>query len=126
MGHTGIILIQEPWVNNNKIMGFGLFRNRIFRANVGVNPRAAIYAAPEFQTMLLNQFSDKDTVVVRVSRSVAHGGDLLVASCYMPDTADCPYTDLLIKALDFSKVNNVPIILGCDANAHHKVWGART
>lgn len=49
---------------------------------------------------------------------------MLVASCYMPDTADCPYTDLLIKAMEFSKVNDVPIILGCEANAHHTVWGS--
>lgn len=122
--HTFILLIQEPWVNNNKIMGFGLYRNRIFRANVGVNPRAAIYVTPHLQAMLLHQFSDRDTTVVRISRTAADGGDLLVASCYMPDTADCPYTDLLIKAMDFSKVNNIPIILGCDANAHHTIWGS--
>ena len=125
VGHTSIILIQEPWVNKNKVMGFGKHRNRIFQASVGTNPRAAVYVTPDLQAMLLHQFSDGDTTVVRIVRTAADGGDLLIASCYMPDTADCPYTDLLIKAIDFSKANNVPIILGCDANAHHTVWGSK-
>lgn len=122
--HTSVTLIQEPWTNLNKVLGFGVYKNRIFRAKTEANPRAAIYVAPELQAMLLCQFSDRDTTVVRITMKAEQGGDLLVASCYMPDAADCPYTDLLKKAIECSKEKNVPLILGCDANSHHTVWGS--
>lgn len=51
--------------------------------------------------------------MVRISKTAASGGDLLGRSCYTPDTVDCPYTDLLVEVIDFSKASNVPIILGC-------------
>lgn len=122
--HTNVVIIQEPWVNNSKIMGFGPYRNRVFSVDNGRRTRAAIYVAPTLQTMLMRQFSDEDTVVVRVVRDAAQGGDLLIGSCYMPDMATLPYTELLTEAVEFSRENGVPMLLGCDANSHHIVWGS--
>lgn len=79
MGHTNIVLIQEPWTNNGKIMGFGPYRNRIFNAGSGGRSRATIYVAPDLQAMLLQQLSDGDTAVIRISRTAAEAGDMLVA-----------------------------------------------
>lgn len=124
MGDTHIVLIQEPWENNRKIMGFGVYKNRIFSADCQGRKRSAIYVVPGLKAMLLRQFSDEDTTVVRIFRPVSFGGDLLVASCYMPGTAVLPYTDLLTEAVKFSKDKGVPMILGCDANSHHTVWGS--
>lgn len=124
MGHTGVVLIQEPWVNKSMIMGFGYYKKRVFSGGKGGRIRAAMYVAPKYQTMLMRQFSDEDTAVVRITRDTAHGGDLLIGSCYMPDTADTPYTQLLTDAIEFSKVKGIPILLGCDANSHHTVWGS--
>ena len=105
-------------------MGFGLHKHRVFQANTTACPRAAIYVTPDLQAMLLNQFPDRDMVVVRLSRTIAEGGDLLIAYCYMPDTAAEPFTDLLIETIEFSKEKKLPLLLGCDANAHHVVWGS--
>lgn len=124
VGHTDILLIQEPLVNRGKVMGFGPYRNRIFSAGGEGRTRAAVYVAPGLQAMLLRQFTDEDTAVVRVTRTAAQGGDVLIASCYMPGTAELPYTDLLTKAVEYSKEENIQIILGCDANSHHTVWGS--
>ncbi len=123
-GHTNSVLIQEPWVNNGNITGFGLFRNRIFSVKGNGRTRAAVYVAPNLQAMLLRQFSDEDIVVVRIARAASQGGDLLLVSCYMPDTAASPCSDLLTKVIEFSQENDIPLILGCDANSHHTVWGS--
>ena len=122
--HTSVILIQEPWVNNNKVLGFGRFSNRIFKTNKKVSPRAAIYVSSELDAIQLHQFSDRDLVVVRVTRTADQGGDFLIVSCYMPDKEKVPYTDLLIKVIEFSEEKKVPILMGSDANAHHTVWGS--
>lgn len=124
VGHTNVVLIQEPWVDNQTVKGFGLYRNRIFNAIGEGRTRSAIYVAPELKAMLLCQFSDEDTTVVRFSRPAALGGELLVASCYMPDKAVVPYTELLKETVKFSKKKGIPIILGCDSNSHHIVWGS--
>ena len=105
-------------------LGFGFHKNRVFQANTTECPRGAIYVTPDLQAMLLHQFSDRDMVVVKLSRTMAQGGDLLIASCYMPDTAVEPFTDLLIEAINFFKEKKLPLLLGCDANAHHVVWGS--
>lgn len=62
--------------------------------------------------------------MVRLFGANPLGGDLLIASVYMPGTSIEPRTDKLAGAIAFAEAENIPIILGCDANAHHNVWGS--
>lgn len=123
--HTGITLIQEPWVRGKKIHGFGQLHNRLFYNRAGSKPRAAIHVSPNVEAMVLNQFTDDDLVTVRVCRKSTEGGDFIVVSAYLPfDSTEPLPGSSLEKIVIFCKIKQVPLIVGTDANAHHKIWGS--
>lgn len=122
---TEISLIQEPWIRGNKINGFGQLNNRLFYNRAGKRPRAAIHVSPNINAMILNQLSNDDLVAVRICRNAREGGDFVVISAYLPfDSKDAAPGLTLEKAVEFCKASNIPIIIGTDSNAHHKIWGS--
>lgn len=125
MGHTRIAPIQEPWIRDNKVCGFRDLNKRIFYKRTGKTPRAAVYVSAGLNAIFLNQFSDDDTAVVRISREEAEGGDFLVVSSYLPsDAVSPPPSKKLVEVVEYSREANVPMILSCDSNSHHKIWGS--
>lgn len=103
------------------VKNLGIMRARLLtllKAELGT-PTALLghYVEPRLRAMVLNQFSDEDLVVVRLFGADPAGGDILVASCYMPGEE----TD----AIEFAEANGLPMVLGFDAKAHHVVWGSK-
>lgn len=120
--HTYISIIQEPWIRGKKIYGFGQLHNRLFYNRTGTRPRAAIHVSPNMNAMVLNQFTDDDLVSVRICRSLTEGGDFIVVSAYLPyDSIEPPPGSSLSKVVDFCKSERVPLIVGTDSNAPHKI-----
>lgn len=52
--------------------------------------------------------------------------ELIVCSAYFPGdiNAEEPPPAAIRRLFEFSRRNNIQLIMGCDANAHHTVWGS--
>ena len=51
-------------------------------------------------------------------------GKLVIGSAYFPhDSATHPPEEVR-SLVDYCKVRGLPLLLGCDANSHHKLWGS--
>ncbi|XP_073948990.1 uncharacterized protein [Choristoneura fumiferana] len=52
------------------------------------------------------------------------GKALIFSSAYLPYEATDPITPLLRSLVENSSKANTGLIIGCDANAHHVIWGS--
>ncbi|XP_024874752.1 uncharacterized protein LOC112456449, partial [Temnothorax curvispinosus] len=94
-----LFLIQEPWLVKGHIKGLGGC-GKLFKADNAERPRACI-VAKGIDACLLPQFSDGD----------------LVARNYPPQRN-------MIEIVAYAKKKGLELLLGCDANSHHLVWGS--
>ncbi|XP_048511939.1 uncharacterized protein LOC125501084 [Athalia rosae] len=106
--HTDISLIQEPWVYKGLVRGLES-RNGAILCKIGgpddPGPRAAIYINSRHQALKLNQFCYRD----------------LVAAL---DSKDPPPTEELKALVRYCTSKGLELLVGCDANSHHTVWGS--
>ena len=72
---------------------------------------------------LMPQFSNKDVVAVRVKNVRREGDSFVFVSAYMALEEPAPLV-ILKELLSFSDRDNIPTVIGTDANAHHTVWGS--
>jgi ribonuclease HI len=124
---SSIYLIQEPWVANNKIMGFNCSKMNLFYSNSNSNlaPRTCVVASKGLKLTLLPQFSSRDTTTVIINGANSRQSDVILSSFYLANPSDEDLPGEMFRALNtYSKVKNIPIIMGGDANAHHIIWGS--
>lgn len=111
-----ILLIQEPYARENKIIGFN--QANIFQTN-GNNPRAGIILTNKnIDACMILQHSDSDLVCVEISCSKLK---CIVISAYFDIHRDIN--------LDLEKIEHVLkyfhdsiIVIGLDSNARSKYW----
>ena len=118
---SGLVLIQEPWTYatkiRSKLRGWNLFQG-IEKRN---RPRACIYATPDL--CCSQMFSNEDIVVIRVDNVCRKGDSFVFASAYMAAEEPAP-PNLLRNLLVFTESEQIPTIVGTDANAHHTISGS--
>lgn len=126
MMHTPISLIQEPYLFRDKVGGLGGMRGSIFCASSSPGPRACIYIDSKLKAIKLNQLCTRDLAVARISLILnGKAVDLVVGSAYLPyDSKEPPPTRELRTLIDYCSVEGLMLIVGCDANSHHTVWGS--
>lgn len=127
-GHTDLAFLQEPWVYKNQIKGLNSKSREIWTwtGTRSTRPRACIVVSDKFQSSLLQEYSDADQVAIQM-RVVRDGKEqnIIFCSVYMPfDSPEAPPNIKLIELINFTKTNNLQLIIGCDANAHHLAWGS--
>ena len=66
-------------------------------------------------------FSKKDIVAVRVNNVGRRGHSFVLVLAYMATKEPAP-PNLLRNLLIFTKNEQIPTIVGADANAHHTTW----
>lgn len=115
-------LIQEPWINNKTIQGIKNKHNTIIYNLTTARARAAIILDRTIKCLPLTDFITDDCVAVLIE---AQRGlikeDLVIASIYFP--GDEPIiNNTFTKLIKFCEKKN--LIIGCDSNAHHIVWGS--
>ena len=72
---------------------------------------------------LILQFSSEDVVAVRVKNVRREGDSFVFVSAYM--ALEEPALPVIPKELlSFSDRDEIPTVIGTDANAHHTVWGS--
>jgi len=125
---VGMALIQEPWIYKKHIRGLNIRNGHIYYDTNCDIPRACILVlgATCIQARLLKQYTNRDVVAVQVTLRI--GGDertAIFGSVYLPyDAEDLPPSRELVSLVEFSKYQKLPLIIGCDANAHHTCWGS--
>ena len=117
------MLAQEPWTCTTKIKSKRRGWNPFPGTEKGNRPWACIYATPDLCCSLISIFSNEDIVAVRVNNVCGRGDSFVFASAYMAAKEPAPpnsLTDLLV----FTENEQIPTIVGTDANAHHTIWGS--
>lgn len=135
-----LALVQEPQLTDNVAMGCRVKKIpgtlAIQASNSFKRPgaRAAIYLREDLsraiKTLVLEQFSDRDTVTIQVELTENNATTkLLICSLYCPSLdADSnriadPSTGKLREVVAFANQNKIPVLIGTDANAHNSLWG---
>jgi splicing factor 45 len=125
-GEIDIALIQEPWVYGNQIRGLHNIRGTLFSAGPGIAPRTSIFVRNTVHAFPLSELCSRAATMVRVTyRRGGSKRELIVTSAYLPyDSNEPPPSKRLRKVVDYCSRNKLQLIIGCDANAHHIIWGS--
>ena len=119
--HTGISLIKEPWINKDAIRRLGEAGIYCYRYPEAPNPRTCILAKNVNIVPLLDICS-RNLMVASVDQT---GIDkLVIGSAYFPHDSASDPPEKVRSLVDYCKVRCLPLILGCDANSHHNLWGS--
>lgn len=116
-----IALIQEPWVNASKIRGLNHRDYNLYYKHVVDDkgkPRSCILMKKHLNALLCTNFSYEDITVIKVDQS--DGKELYISSVYLPHGEPAPTTKL--QELVTATANK--LLVGCDANARHTLWGS--
>jgi hypothetical protein len=124
---VGIALIQEPWVYKGKVRGLTNSGGTLNTVEPGMNSRSCIYIRNNINVLPLLEFCSRDATTVRITYT--YGGsnrELVVSSAYLPHDSDEPPPFNEVKyIIDYCHSRKKQLIIRCDANAHHTLWGAR-
>lgn len=120
-----MFLLQEPYTYKNQVK---LIDRRKFNVFSYIGPekiRSCILCSKNCEFMLLSHLCTGDIAVdllkVKLQGSIR---TIIIASCYMPSENDIlPPSDEIRRLINYCKMNNLPLISGCDANSHHEAWG---
>ncbi|XP_037930262.1 uncharacterized protein LOC119664997, partial [Teleopsis dalmanni] len=118
-------LIQEPWVFDGQIRGLNTKSGKLVYDRSIAVPRAAILIGGDVKYLPLTNFISRDLAAVLVEVPTLGGAtDIVMASAYFPgDEVTIPPSEVQ-QLINFCKSTGRQLILGCDANAHHTVWGS--
>ena len=97
-----------------------------FSVSVDVRPRAAILVSQDIEAWPLVEHINKDlvTILVKIDMNGARK-EVAVCSAYLPyDQVGLPPTRELEGVVSFCRNKKIPLLIGCDSNSHHEVWGS--
>ena len=126
MGKIDIALIQEPWVNKGLIKGFSKVGGIIISPTNEYIPRTCIYVRNIVNAMPLLEFCSRDLTTAKIIlKKEGHQQEIFVVSAYLPfDSTEPPPSTEMKRVIDYCIQNNKKLVIGCDANAHHIIWGS--
>ncbi len=119
-GKIHIALIQEPWTTNHRVNGLSHINYQLFYAQSGRRPRTCMLCHKNLSFFFSPELSTPDATVVR-----AGDGNVYLGSIYLPfDSPIPPPTSELQRLVREVKMKGKRLLVGCDANSHHTVWGS--
>jgi Endonuclease-reverse transcriptase len=126
LNHFDIALIQEPYIYNDKVRGFDSGGNIVYFPNEE-KPRTCIYINKNLKYVPLPEFcsGDETTIKLMLQEDAGNETEVIICSAYFPfDSTSPPPSEIILNLVNFCKLNNKQLILGCDANAHHTAWSS--
>jgi splicing factor 45 len=119
-GEADTALIQEPWIYREQVRGL---TNSVAPQN---NSRSCIYIRNHINALPLLEFCSRDATRVRVTYTYRGSSkELTVASAYLSYDADEPPPTREVRdIINYCHSRKKQLIMGCDANAHHTLWGS--
>ena len=123
--HT-VSFIQEPYFYQGAVRGLPLTQGRLFYATCREVPRACVFVTNGLSVLALPQLAFRDVVAVKIDYKLAgRARSVVVASVYLPhDSPTPPPSREMELVIDYCSQRRLPLVIGCDANAHHNVWGS--
>ena len=88
--------------------------------------RACIYVTGDLDVVALPHLSSKDVSVLEMDLMMGQRKrSIVIASIYLPGdpNAEPPPTQGMVRLMRYCEQRRRPVIIGCDSNAHHTVWG---
>ena len=120
-----VALLQEPWTNNNNILGISTNKRRLIYDNSQLTPRAAILVSVNIKFTPIPEFISRDIVAIQMEVPTSRGRtEIVVISAYFPgDSEEVPPKEVA-EIIDRCRKNSKQFVIGCDANSHHTTWGS--
>ena len=118
---TDVVLIQEPWIGgNNKVQGLNIQGYSLCCKKESGKIRSCILIKKHINFFFLDSFSDVDCTSILIEEDCKK--PLCICSAYLPgdENGDVP-SETVEKVASNKKWD---LIIGCDANAHHSLWGS--
>ena len=103
----------------------GLGRIGEIYEGLGTGHARACIVAKGINAVLLQDISNRDCtcIMVRVRGTDGQEKKLILCSAYLAHDEEVP-PRVLRRVVEYSRQHNLELIVGCDANAHHEVWGS--
>ena len=123
--HASICLIQEPWLRGGNIKGLSGI-GRLFRDPSQCEPRACILVKA-CDAILMPIWCNRDLAVIEMDLQGEQGAvrQVVIGSAYFPyDSQEPPPPIGVVELIAHCREKGLPLLLGCDANSHHSVWGS--
>lgn len=87
--------------------------------------RTCIVATKNVPIILLPQYCDGDITSVLYTSMDGEKDELVMSSAYMPsDARNKRPGDMVCELVNFSSKTCRPLVLACDTNSHHTLWGS--
>lgn len=120
-----VALLQEPYIYGNKVAGLSPMNGKVLYSGGSIRPRACIIHSNRVKCTLVPALCTGDIVTGILTATTEEGQkSWIICSAYFPgDQETCPpqaISDIVAYGLN----KDLQIIIGCDANAHHTVWGS--
>nr|XP_036222944.1 uncharacterized protein LOC118681673 [Bactrocera oleae] len=122
MDGLGILLIQEPWVNKGEVRGLKMDSNKVIWDLSSERPRTCIVLRNGIDFFCISEFLTQDLVAVQARND--EGADFVVAVAYFPGETPTAPPEAVGNLVEYCRRTKLPLIMGCDANAHHTEWGS--
>lgn len=124
---THIALITEPHTHGNRIPNIDMQGFNVVTPGSIEAPRTCILINNRINYMQISPLNSRDTVAIMVDTSIATGKkQTIFASVYQPPQYDNqPPTLELRRVIKYAKDQDTPLIIGCDTNGHHQMWGSK-
>jgi ribonuclease HI len=123
--HTCLSIIQEPWIHKGRIRGLNGCGTLFFSPETET-PRTCIIAKG-LDAVLMPDFTTRDLVTVSVKYKGPEGTirQVIVGAAYFPyDSDQSPPTAEVVRLVSYCNRKGLDLLIGCDANSHHVVWGS--
>ncbi len=112
-----IALVQEPNVNKEGKINLLQLPRRSFSKG---QARAAVVINNDIDFWPVESLSSRDLAVVALE--LEEHGILMIASAYCDITLKAPNEEM-VRLAQICKEGKLPLIIGCDSNAHSPIWG---
>lgn len=97
-------LIQEPWVNNGRVMGCSSQNCRILYDESQSNPRTAILVSRRTKFVPITEFITRDIVAIKMEVPTIQGKtEVCIASAYFPGDVDDVPPSLVVSFVNYCK-----------------------
>lgn len=121
--HTNIALIQEPWVYRGRIRGLARAKGTLYQCPLSENPRACILVKGAKDVFPLPGLCTRDLAVIKLvigERNTKK--EVAVCSAYFPGETESPPREFS-RLVRYCEEEGLPLLVGCDSNSHHTMWG---
>ena len=121
---TYIAMVQEPCVYKGRIKGSPPAAVKHTGIGRQGRPRACIYTSGNLDFLMLPKYSNADVVTEGINNlQGVIPKTVIFSSVYMAEDNAAP-PQVVEDLIAYCNNNNLPLVIGCDANAHHVAWGS--